>query len=40
MKDIKKIDVHAHAVAFPSYYPAYYGTDAKKLSPTELFDEY
>ena len=40
MTDIKKIDVHAHAVAWPQYYPPYHGTDSKKLSPTELFDEY
>ncbi len=40
MKDIKKIDVHAHAIAWPQYYPPYQDTGTKKLSPTELFDEY
>lgn len=40
MKDIKKIDVHAHAVPWPQYVPAYYGTDSVKPSPDELFEEY
>ena len=40
MNEVKKIDIHAHAIAWPQYYPAYYGTESKKLSPTELFDEY
>lgn len=40
MTDIKKIDIHAHAVAWPQYYPAYCDSDEKKLSPTELFEEY
>ena len=40
MKDIKKIDVHAHASPWPEYAPKYLGTDEKKPSPKELFEEY
>ncbi len=40
MKDIKKIDIHAHASPWPEYAPKYLGTDTKKPSPDELFTEY
>lgn len=40
MKDIKKIDVHAHASPWPEYAPKYFGTEMKKPSPDELFEEY
>ena len=39
MIPIKKIDVHAHCVAWPEYEPAYYGTESKKLSVPELFEK-
>ncbi len=40
MKDIKKIDVHAHASPWPEYAPKYLDDDSKKPSPEELFAEY
>lgn len=40
MKDIKKIDVHAHAVPWPEYSPEYLGLNSKKPSADELFTEY
>lgn len=40
MKDIKKIDIHAHAIPWPQYTPKYYGADSTKLTPDELFEEY
>lgn len=40
MKDVKKIDIHAHANPWPQYAPKYLGSDSKKPSPEELFDEY
>ena len=40
MTDIKKIDVHAHCVAWPEYEPCYMGTNKKKLDPPALFAEY
>ena len=40
MKDIKKIDVHAHCSAWPEYEPAYRDNNTKKLSPVELFEKY
>ena len=40
MKDIKKIDVHAHAMPWPEYSPEYLGLNSKKPSAEELFTEY
>ncbi len=40
MKDIKKIDVHAHASPWPQYAPKYLDGDSKKPSTDELFTEY
>ena len=40
MKNIKKIDVHAHCSAWPEYEPAYRDNNTKKLSPVELFEKY
>ena len=44
MKQIKKIDIHAHAVAFPEYYPPYLdsieGQPVRFLSCDELFKFY
>ena len=40
MIPIKKIDVHAHCVAWPEYEPAYPSNGEKKLSVPELFDKY
>ncbi len=40
MKEIKKIDIHAHAIPWPQYSPAYFGTDHKKLTPKQLFEQY
>ena len=36
MKDIKKIDVHAHLTPWPEFEPKYPGTEFTKLSPDEL----
>ncbi len=40
MKDIKKIDIHAHAIPWPQYTPKYMGTEKTKLTPEELFEQY
>jgi predicted TIM-barrel fold metal-dependent hydrolase len=40
MENIKKIDVHAHSVAWPEYEPAYPSNGTKKLSVPELFEQY
>lgn len=40
MTDIKKIDIHAHAVPWPQYFPKYYGSGRKTLSPKDLFEQY
>lgn len=40
METIKKIDIHAHAVAFPSYVPAYAQTGAKFPSGEEMVEIY
>jgi hypothetical protein len=38
MVPVKKIDVHAHAIAFPEFYPPFGGTDGMRfLSAEELF---
>ncbi len=39
MNNIKKIDIHAHAVAFQSTYPPYYSGE-RFISPEELIEEY
>ena len=39
MKDIKKIDVHAHAMPWPEYSPEYLGLNSKKPSAEELSDD-
>ena len=40
MKDVKKIDIHAHAIPWPEYTPKYFGTDSTKLTPDALFRQY
>ena len=40
MKTVKKIDVHAHAVAFPELYPPFNGTEYRFLGAEELLELY
>ena len=40
MENIKKIDIHAHAIPWPEYYPKYAKYNSTMLSPDELFEEY
>ena len=40
MENIKKIDIHAHAIPWPEYYPKYAKYNSSMLSPDELFEEY
>ena len=40
METIKKIDIHAHAVAFPNYVPAYHQTGAKFPGGEDMIELY
>ena len=40
MEIIQKIDIHAHAVAFPQYVPAYYQNGVKFPSGEEMIELY
>ena len=40
MEAVKKIDIHAHAVAFPQYVPIYHSTGTKFPSAEEMIDLY
>ena len=40
MEAIKKIDIHAHAVAFPQYSPVYYSNGAKFPSGEDMIEIY
>ena len=40
MKDVKKIDIHAHAIPWPQYTPPSQDRPSTMLTPNELFDEY
>ena len=40
MESIKKIDIHAHATAFPQYAPAHPGSGYRMVCAEEIFDFY
>lgn len=40
MENIKKIDIHAHAIPWPEYAPKYAKYNSSMLKPEELFEEY
>ena len=40
MTPIPKIDIHAHAVPWPTYTPAYTYRNAPPLTPAQLFEQY
>lgn len=40
IKSIQKIDIHAHATAFPKYYPALFKNAERYMSAEELIREY